>query len=435
MRPVPQIPQVRRLRLAYVVSHPIQYQAPLLRRLVREPDIELTVLFGSDLSTRPYRDRGFGVEVAWDVPLLEGYNSRFLPALRDPGTVTATTPLSRSLLRALRSPDGSPAFDAVWVHGYASLNALRAIVAARGLGIPVLLRAESWLGDRPRGTARLWAKRGFLRLLRPLISVTLPIGTHNAGYWHTYFGRAVPQFQVPYAVDNAFFARRTAAERARIPELRAELGLDPHRPVILFASKLQPRKGAADLLEAYRRLCRKGALAAAPHLVFVGDGEERAQLERLAKNAGLDGVRFAGFRNQTELPRFFALGDVFVLPSHHEPWGLIVNEAMAAGCPVVVSSAVGAAADLVSEGREGFVFPAGDIEALTGVLTRCLDGSTCLACMGKRAARRMEDWDFEADVRGLREALAHTTHLIAPTPPVHALSPWQAGATPGTVLP
>ena len=418
------MPITRRLRLAYVVSHPIQYQAPLLRRLALEPDIDLTVLFGSDLSTRAYRDQGFGVEVSWDTPLLEGYRSRFLPALHDPGTVTATTPFSRSLLRALRSDDGSPAFDALWVHGYASLNAFRAIAAAHGLGIPVLLRAESWLGDRPRGAGRLLAKTAFLRLLRPFIAATLPIGSHNAGYWRTYFRDVVPQFTVPYAVDNAFFAERAATERHRLRELRTELGLDSDRPVILFASKLQRRKGAADLLEAYRRLCDRDITAPPPYLVIVGDGEERAHLEHLCAEAGLDGVRFAGFRNQTELPRFFALADVFVLPSRHEPWGLIVNEAMAAGCPVVVSSAVGAAADLVSHGAEGFAFPAGDLAALTEILTRCFDGSTCLPCMGERAARRMRQWDFEADIRGLRQALAHTTHLI------HAELPRQAAARP-----
>lgn len=421
-------PKTRRLRLAYVVSHPIQYQAPLLRRLALEPDIELTVLFGSDLSTRGYRDPGFGVDVTWDTPLLEGYRSRFLPALHDPGTVSATSPLSRSLLRALRTDDGRPAFDAVWVHGYASLNSLRAIAAAHGLGIPVLLRAESWMGDRPRTRATLLAKRAFLRLLRPLVSATLPIGSRNAVYWHTYFGEPVPQFPVPYAVDNAFFAERTAAERHRLPELRAELQLDPDRPVILFAAKLQQRKGAADLLEAFRRLCDNDALMAAPYLVLVGDGAERNRLQRFCEDAGLDGVRFAGFRNQTELPRFFALADVFVLPSRHEPWGLIVNEAMAAGCPVVVSSAVGAAADLVSEGVEGFVFPPGNLDVLTALLTRCFDGSTCLPCMGQRAARRMGLWDFEVDVRGLRRALAHTTRLVPLRSPFHAPAVAVAGA-------
>src|SRR5215469_1346672 len=112
----------KKVRLAYLVSHPIQYQAPLLRRIAREPDIDLTVLFGSDFSVRGYKDEGFGREVTWDVPLLDGYRSQFLPRLRDTGTVSPLSPISRGILRRLRNPDGSPSFDALWVHGYASVT-------------------------------------------------------------------------------------------------------------------------------------------------------------------------------------------------------------------------------------------------------------------------------------------------------------------------
>jgi glycosyltransferase involved in cell wall biosynthesis len=398
------------LRLAYLVSHPIQYQAPLLRRIAREPGLDLTVLFGSDFSVRGYQDRGFGVEVQWDVPLLEGYRSLFLPRLRDTGTVSAASPLSRGILRRLRRPDGSPAFDALWVHGYASVNALHGILAANALGIPVLLRAESWLADRPRSASTLAAKRLFLRALRPAIAATLPIGSRNRDYWAHYFGDDMPQFPMPYAVDNGFFARRAAA--ADLPALRRDLNLAADRPIILFASKLQERKRAADLLEAYARLCT-AAPAAAPYLLIVGDGEERARLEarahQISHARGLDSIRFTGFRNQSELPGFFALADVFVLPSRHEPWGLIVNEAMAAGCPVIVSDEVGAHADLVTNGREGFVFPVGDIPALTRALEQVLASPDRAREMGSAARRRIAHWDFEADVRGLRAALAHVT--------------------------
>lgn len=397
------------VRLAYLVSHPIQYQAPLLRRIAREPDIDLTVLYGSDFSVRGYQDRGFGVEVQWDVPLLEGYRSEFLPRLRDTGTVSALSPINRGVLGRLQNPDGSPAFDALWVHGYASVNALHGILAANALGIPVLLRAESWLADRPRGVTKLLGKKLFLRLLRPAIAATLPIGTRNREYWAHYFGADMPQFPVPYAVDNAYFAQRAAA--ADIETLRREFNLAAGRPVILFASKLQPRKHADHLLEAYARLCGRGA-GREPYLIIVGDGEQRAGLEARAGELALEGVRFAGFRNQSELPGLLALADVFVLPSRHEPWGLIVNEAMAAGCAVVVSNEVGAYADLVTDGVDGFVFPANNIVALSAALERVLVNPEQARAMGEAARRRIASWDFEADVRGLREALAHVTRKL-----------------------
>jgi glycosyltransferase involved in cell wall biosynthesis len=390
------------MRLAYLVSHPIQYQAPLLRRIACEPGIDLTVLFGSDFSVRGYRDQGFGVEVAWDTPLLEGYTSEFLKPWRDTGTVSFFSPISRGLYRRLR--ELRP--DALWVHGYASLNALHGILAAKRLGIPVLLRAESWLGDRPRSELKLAAKSLLLRALRPAIAAVLPIGTLNAAYWTHYFP-TVPQFPMPYAVDNDGFAARAAA--ADPSALRAELQLDPDRPVILFASKLQPRKHADQLLSAFAALLTQ-PLTNLPCLVIVGDGEERARLEQQAVHLGiLDHVRFAGFRNQSELPDFFRLASVFVLPSRHEPWGLVVNEAMACGCAVVVSTDVGCHVDLVSDGLQGCVYPVGDIAALTRALRRVLATAETATVMGEAARRRMASWSFEQDVQGLRAALAHIT--------------------------
>ena len=191
-------------------------------------------------------------------------------------------------------------------------------------------------------------------------------------------------------------------------QLRAELQLAPGRPVILFASKLQARKHADHLLEAYARLCAISPNPL-PYLLIVGDGEERARLEARARELSLEGVRFPGFRNQSELPAFFALADVFVLPSRHEPWGLIVNEAMASGCAVIVSNEVGAHADLVTDGVEGFVFPVGDIEALATALARVLSSPEQTQRMREAARTRIASWDFEADVRGLRQALAEVT--------------------------
>jgi glycosyltransferase involved in cell wall biosynthesis len=403
---------IRRVRLAYLVSHPIQYQAPLLRRIALDPEIDLTVLFGSDFSLRGYKDHGFGVEVRWDTPLLEGYRSEFLRPLRDTGRVSPTSPISRGIFRRLQQTDGTPAFDALWVHGYASLNALQAILAANALGIPVLLRAESWLADRSRSPLTLAAKSLFFRLLSSGIAAVLPIGTMNSNYWAHYFGDRVPQFLMPYAVNNEYFSELADAAAPHQQELRAELNLDPDRPVILFASKLQSRKHADHLLDAYRAFIANRDPRETPYLIIVGDGEQRATLEACTCDLNLDDVRFAGFRNQSVLPRFFQLADVFVLPSRHEPWGLIVNEAMAAGCPVIVSTDVGSHADLITDGVEGCVFPVGDIPALTHALRRVFATSESATQMGARARERIQTWTFEQDLQGLRRALETVTGKI-----------------------
>jgi glycosyltransferase involved in cell wall biosynthesis len=287
------------------------------------------------------------------------------------------------------------------------VNTLHAMAAAKALGVPVLLRAESWLRDRGRSGWKLALKHLFFSDLRGLVSGVLPIGTRNAQYWRHYFGREVPQFLMPYAVDNEYFSSR-AREAARTRhELQAELGLEPGRPVILFASKLQERKHCDHLIAAYARLAPAEGGDPLPYLVIVGDGEQRGELERQAGETGFGSIRFCGFRNQSELPRFFDLATVFVLPSRHEPWGLIVNEAMNAARPVIVSDDVGSGVDLVENGRNGAIYRTGDVAALTAALRYVLESPERAAKMGQLAAERVGQWGFEQDVEGLRAALAH----------------------------
>jgi glycosyltransferase involved in cell wall biosynthesis len=401
-----------KVRLAYLVSHPIQYQAPMLRRIAQEPDIDLTVFFGSDFSVRDYRDEGFGVGVKWDVPLLDGYRHEFLPVLRDNSNPGALSPLNYGIFSRLRGGKDVTGFDVLWVHGYSSVNAMQAMLAAKALGIPVLVRAEPWLGDRDRSGPTLAAKKLFFKVLRGLLDGALPIGTLNAAYWRHYLGEDFPLHRMPYAVDNHYFQSRCMEAREGRAALRNELKLDSTRPVILFASKLQSRKRCSDLLAAYKNLSPGPGREVHPYLVIVGDGEERAALERQAAESGLEGVRFCGFRNQSELPRFFDMASVFVLPSRHEPWGLIVNEVMNAGRAVIVSDEVGCQPDLVEDGVEGCVFPAGDVAALTDALRKVLATPETAEAMGRRALAKIETWDFEEDVRGLRRAIAQVTRKI-----------------------
>jgi glycosyltransferase involved in cell wall biosynthesis len=393
-----------RIRIAYFVTHPIQYQAPLLRRIALESDIELTAFFFSDLSVRGYVDKGFGgVHVKWDVPLLDGYNYKFLPSFRNNGTLGTFNPISHGIISCLRHGG----FDAVWVHGYHTLNHLHVIFAAHMLGIPTILRAESMLYDRERTGSTLLAKRMFFPVLKRAIRCVMPIGKANAEYWKQYLGQDIPNFPMPYAVDNDFFRNRAIQAAPQREVLRKELGLEVGRPVFLFASKLQDRKRCIDLVEAYIRLSPAPGVDPQAYLLIVGDGHERQALERRIHDSGLSSIHMLGFRNQSELPRYFDLCDAFILPSIHEPWGLIVNEVMNAGRPVIVTDQVGCQPDLIVDGLNGFVFPAQDIEALTSILRRILDDPGLAQIAGQRALESISLQSFEEDVQGLRQALAY----------------------------
>jgi glycosyltransferase involved in cell wall biosynthesis len=388
-------------RVACLVSHPIQYQAPLFRYLSARPGIELTVFFLSDLSVHSYRDSGFGVDVKWDVPLLDGYRHEFLPRVGSWSGLSFWRPWTFGLRARLRRGR----FDALWVHGYAHRGCLAGIAAAKSLNVPVMLRGESNLLSETDDTLKLGVKRLAMPALLRTCDGVLAIGRLNREYYLHYGVEPVRIFPMPYAVDNEFF--RTAAERARPhrERLRAELGLKQGRAVILFASKMQPHKRATDLLEAYARLSQDGVATSAAYLLFAGDGEERANLERRARELKLDSIRFIGFRNQSELPSLYDLCDLFVLPSEHEPWGLVVNEAMNVGKPVIVSDRVGAGPDLVEDGITGSVYPVRDIAALADCLRRLIDSAEHRASMGARALEKVSRLDFAADRDGLLAAL------------------------------
>lgn len=397
------------LRIAYLLSHPIQYQSPLLRDLAAQHELDLTVLYTSDFSLRSYHDQGFGVPVEWDVPLLGGYRHEVLPRLLDGTTVSFARPLNYGIFNRLRRGR----FDVLWIHGYATLNSWVAMAAAKVLGIPVLMRTDSTLIDHPRGRMRLAVKVIFFRVLRHFLYGVLSVGQRNTEYWRHNLGEDVPVFEIPYAVDNTFFAERCEAASTTREELRRELGLEPGRAVILFASKLLERKRCIDLVEAYVQLAgrwsSKKTARPLPYLLIVGDGEERTALEIRLRELeirlrGLAGIHMLGFRNQSELPRFYDLCNVFVLPSIHEPWGLVVNEVMNAGRAVIVSDEVGCQPDLVADGDNGCVFPAKNVAALTDALERVLSDDAMCRRMGERGRERIEAFNFKSNVHGLMQA-------------------------------
>lgn len=364
------------MRLTYLVSHPIQYQAPLLQRIARESDIDFKVIFERGRAAGPRHDPGFQRDIQWDIPLTDGYDNVDL----------AETDLHREVHAA----------DALWVHGWQTRTIRRAIALAHRAGVPVLMRGENNDIAMPdRGLVRRMVKRAYLNHVFRRCTVFLTIGSENAKY---YLDRGVPNerlFLTPYAIDNDRFAAAAREASRNRREFRSRLGLAEDRPVVLFVGKLLRRKRPELLARAFRQAAFAGA---EPALVFVGGGEMEGMLRDLAPDA-----HFPGFQNQSALPAFYDLADVLVLPSEREPWGLVVNEAMACGTAVVTSDQVGCASDLVTEDC-GMVFPSGNADALAAALVRCLGHGVA---MGRAAQKAIEAWSYEADVRGLRQALDH----------------------------
>ncbi|MEO8558254.1 MAG: glycosyltransferase family 4 protein [Rhodospirillales bacterium] len=393
---------MRVTRLAYLATHPIQYHAPLLRRIAAEPDIALTAFFESDVSTRGYFDREFGRTIEWDVKLLDGYRHQMLPALGGIGNATPNfwRPVSVGLLRRLLLGR----FDALWVHGYARAHHMAMLAAARTMGLRTLLRDDVWLQSRPRDAAWTANKARLWPLIDVSVSAYLAVGKQNAAYYRLMGARDEKIFTLPYAVDNAWFRRRIAATTERSTELRRSLSIGADQLVFLQPAKLIPLKRHDLAIDAFAKLQQEG-LADRAVLLVAGDGSERPALERRIADAGLGNVRMLGFQSQSEMAALYGLADVCLLPSRWETWGLAVNEAMNGACAIIASDRVGSAPDLVQQGVNGLVVPHDDGPALSAAIHRLATAPDETRRMGRASLAMIDNWSFEQNVAGLRQAL------------------------------
>ena len=386
---------MKKLRLAWLATHPIQYQAPLLRAIALCPDIDLTVLFFSDFSTREFIDPGFGRKIQWDTPLLDGYKYEFLPGTgREISEIKLFQPRVGGLAKKLNKKN----FDVVLIQGWQNYGMIKAGWLAKRAGLQVLMRCEASDHVDTSTGLKLMLREATVRFLLRQVDYCMAIGTRNRNF---YLKRGFPAKKIgsmPYCVDNDHF--RTKAQEIDTDSLRLKLSLERDRPIILYASKLIVRKYPDKLLEAYRLLPEPR-----PYLIFVGDGELKSKLEETIRSAQLKHVRLEGFRNQSELPAFYALADIFVLPSVNETWGLVINEAMNAGCAIITTDEVGSAVDLVRTGENGFVIEPRNVEALKVALLGCIDQQR-YSLMGLRSLKIIKEWSIKQNILGLRRVLS-----------------------------
>lgn len=388
----------RPYRMAVVNSHPIQYFAPLYAFLNREPGLAVTALYCSDSSLRGAMDPGFGKKVVWDVDLLAGYPSVFLGHAARSRTPDGFWSL---VCPAVWTEVSSGRYDAVLLHGYTYAANLLAFLAAKTHGVAVLLRSETHRRLR-RGSWRGRLRDAVLSLAYRFVDGFLAIGSANREY---YVGLGVPErkiFDVPYAVDNSRFTVAAALARDHGDEIRKQYGLPPTGPIVLYVSKLMRRKHPDVVIRAFARLQSEGSNAV---LFMVGTGEMESELKALTDSLNLKDIVFGGFINQSELPRVFAACDVFVLPAENEPWGLVVNEVMCAGKPVIVSSEVGCVPDLVKDGVNGYLIKPRDVDSLVIALRQVLCDESLRRRMGDASLSIINHWGYEECRRGIQTAL------------------------------
>lgn len=380
-------------RIAIVASHPVQYHAHWYRELARSEELEIEVLYCHRATPEDQARSGFSVPFEWDVPLLDGYRYRFLRnASRRPG-VSEFGGMDSPELRGII---GRERHDAVVVSGWHTRSYWQAILACRHHGIPVLVRSDSHLHD-DRSALKQALKWLPYRYFIPRFAACLAAGTWSREYFIHYGARPDRVFTVAHSVPPAFDLDRAAVRG----EFRRRHGIGG-QTVFLFAGKFIPRKRPLDLIRALAAAADAGSPV---HGVLAGDGPMRGEMEALAAALRAP-VTFAGFLNQRAMIDACLASDILALPSDQDTWGLVVNEAMTWGRACIVSDRVGCGPDLIEAGSTGFVFPAGDVNALAGLMRRIAEHPPLAAKMGEEAERRIAEHSPKAAARQFIRAIA-----------------------------
>jgi glycosyltransferase involved in cell wall biosynthesis len=386
------------IRLAIIVSHPIQYYVPLYRRLAKRKDVEIKVFFTWHGAESPILDQGFKQKVAWDIPVRDGYEFEVVPnTSRKPGTHHFWGLRNPGLLSAVL--EWQP--DAVFLTGYPYASHLKAMHAFFTRSVPLLFRGDSHLLNQTGGL-RWVVKRMVLRRIYRWSAACLYVGKHNRDYYRAFGVPEEKLFPCPHSIEVDRFANPHDELEKQAAAWRKELGIEDHRIVLLFAGKFEDKKRPLALMRAVKDHDDSNVM-----LVMVGDGELGDQVRQIAQSAP-DRFRVLSFQNQSRMPLVYRLGDLFVLPSvYNETWGLAVNEAMACDRPVLVSDMVGCAPDLVKPGRTGEVFHADDWGDFRGKLKKALQIAVNADRSGLISFARQ--FDVEATESHIIAALAAVT--------------------------
>jgi glycosyltransferase involved in cell wall biosynthesis len=391
-----------RRRIAFVVSHPIQYLVPLYQKLAGRDDTEVKVFLTWHAGERAVDDPGFGRPIAWDIPLADGYDFELVPNVAsDPGTHKFLGLRNPTLLDRVTA--WQP--DIVHINGWAWLSHLQLLLGLKRRGIPTLFFGDSHLLDGKTNGPRWWIKSAVLRRVYSWPTACLFAGSANRAYFEAFGVAPERLYPCPHSIDVSRFSDHATQLEEEAARWRSELGISRAHKVLLFAGKFDSNKRPTDLMRTVAKL-HDGEIV----LVLVGAGELQAEIDAIAAS---DPARFRvlPFQNQSRMPIVYRLGDIFIMPSAAESWGIAVNEALACGRPVVVSDGAGCAADVVDDSC-GRIFPRNDWSALGNAIEELKQNGDSLLAMGRAAATRA--WTF--DVAATEAALLAAVNEICAAP-------------------
>ena len=391
---------INKYKLAIYALHPIMYQVPIFKELKKVLDngnlnVKSVVLFGDDLSLKNTFSKAFQTSFSYGNWLIEGYTHKLLKNYAKDARGGFFSRINFGIFKELRKEK----YDVILIHGYESLTAWLTMAAAKLTGTKIIWRGEAVLrGIEGGNSIKQVLKRFVLRKFFNSCDAIMFSCTGNKEYLKFYAVGDNKLFSIPCAVNNEFFQKERDKYIHEVNNIKNELGIDKDNLVILFSARFTSRKRPLDLLNALTKIDSSKIT-----VLFVGDGPERKYMEEFAQENNIN-VIFTGFVNQTEISKYYSVSDLDIVISDYDPSPKAMNEAMNFRLPIIVSSVVGTAYDLVKDGESGFIVKVGDINAMAEKINYLNNNREKLIEMGNKSFEIVQNWSYKEDVDGIIEA-------------------------------
>lgn len=388
-------------KLAIIITHPIQYYAPWFKMLHARGNLTLKVFYTWSQSKQGDKyDPGFGKNIEWDIPLLDGYDYTFVNNISTkPGTHHYHGIINPTLNDEIEQ--WKP--DVLLIFGWNFKSHLKCMRHFHSK-IPILFRGDSTLLAETVGL-RLLVRTFFLRWVYRHIDIALYVGTNNMQYFLRHGVKKKQLVFAPHAVDNERFFDKKGIYSQHALDWRNRLGIKDTDLVFLYAGKLENKKSPGLLINAFKEVAASNI-----HLIIIGNGALEKKIK--TRNSSVSNLHFIDFQNQSQMPIIYRLGEVLVLPSKGpiETWGLSINEAMACSRVVIVSDRCGCGVDLVKENINGYIFKRTNSKDLVNKMNLLIKRNKgILAEMGNNSLCIIKDWSFENICEQIEKAVLQSS--------------------------
>lgn len=380
-------------KLAIFLSHPIQYFSPLFKYINENSnDIDLTIYYFSDISLKQYSDKDFKKDIKWDIDLLDGYKYKILKNIHNEKTPNNFFSLINfGIFSEIKNNN----YDLVITFGWSTMSNLFVLFSSIVFNVPFAVRGESpYMYEQNKKGVKQKIRQKLLSFIFQKASAFFYIGTQNKLFYQKSFNINTNKlFHTPYSVNNDFFI--DYGKNLNIENEKEILDITKNQKVMIFSGKLIKRKEPKLLLEALLKVDKNSYC-----LIFLGSGPLEDELKIYAKENKLN-VRFLGFINQSEIPKYYFLSDIFILPSTYETWGLVVNEAMCCKNAIISSSLVGSSYDIVKDDFNGYVFESGNSNDLYKKIENLLSNDKKLEEFKKNSFELINNWNYKKILEGI----------------------------------